>query len=87
MSAGPPGVMGLSSALLFVTSVLKSLQKDNEHRSEGGDTASVLTSNGSKKVVAKVSDLLEDCADLCNRFTMATNDPNRLYETLLQVCV
>ena len=28
---------------------------------------------------------MDDCAGKCNQFTMATNDPNRLYETILQL--
>jgi hypothetical protein len=85
MSAGPPGVMGLSSALLFVTSVLKSLEKEVGGGGNGGGGSN--SGHGTNKIVSKASEMLDDCSDLCNRFTMATNDPNRLYETILQVCM
>ena len=84
MSAGPPGIMGLSSALLFVTSVLKSLEKEIDERQRGSG-ASGVAAGGSGRVVNKVSLMLEECSDLCNRFSMSTNDPNRLYETILQI--
>ena len=85
LQAGPPGIMGLSSALLFITSVLKSLEKEIEARTGGGDGARGAVAGGSAKVVSRVSAMLEDCADMCNRLTMSTNDPNRLYENILQV--
>jgi len=84
MSSAPPGVMGLSSALLFVTSVLKSLESDVD-RGQGSASQAGMIPPGSAKVVQKLSSILDECANMCNLLTMATGDANRLYEAVLQM--
>jgi hypothetical protein len=84
MSAAPPGVMGLSSALLFVTSVLKSLERDVDLGRGSAHQAGTIPP-GSAKVVHQVSAMLDDCATVCHLLTMATGDANRLYEAVLQI--
>ena len=85
----PVGLMGLSSALLFITSVLESLERASDNHCGDGQEKycrALLGQNASAApVVRKISAALNECADMCNRLVMAAGNPNAVYEMLLLV--
>lgn len=75
--------MGMSSSLLFMTSVLKSLGA--RLGAKDRDTQGASFSSGAAKVVGRALQLLDDCATLCTQISLSSGDPNRFHETILQV--